>query len=65
VSPVETFGLGEGATWRAVDISHRDGLTHFDVQRDGRVFGVLPRRCSASTTSATPWRRSPSARAQD
>jgi UDP-N-acetylmuramate: L-alanyl-gamma-D-glutamyl-meso-diaminopimelate ligase len=39
VSPVETFGLGEGATWRAVDLSHRDGLTHFDIQRDGRVFG--------------------------
>jgi UDP-N-acetylmuramate: L-alanyl-gamma-D-glutamyl-meso-diaminopimelate ligase len=39
VSPVETFGLGEGVTWRAVDISHRDGLTHFDIQRDGRVFG--------------------------
>jgi UDP-N-acetylmuramate: L-alanyl-gamma-D-glutamyl-meso-diaminopimelate ligase len=39
VSPVETFGLGEGPTWRAVDISHRDGLTHFDIQRDARVFG--------------------------
>jgi len=39
VSPVETFGLGEGATWRGVDISHRDGLTHFDVHRDGRAFG--------------------------
>jgi UDP-N-acetylmuramate: L-alanyl-gamma-D-glutamyl-meso-diaminopimelate ligase len=39
VSPVETFGLGEGATWRATDVSHRDGLTHFAVQRDGRAFG--------------------------
>src|SRR5687767_13942959 len=39
VSPVETFGVGEGATWRAVDVSHRDGLTHFEVHRDGRPFG--------------------------
>ncbi len=39
VSPVETFGLGEGATWRAVDVSHRDGLTHFDVHHEGRPFG--------------------------
>src|SRR6185369_3319604 len=39
VSPVETFGLGEGVTWRAVDVSHRDGLTHFDIHREGRVFG--------------------------
>jgi UDP-N-acetylmuramate: L-alanyl-gamma-D-glutamyl-meso-diaminopimelate ligase len=39
VSPVETFGLGDGATWRAVDVSHRDGLTHFDVHHEGRRFG--------------------------
>ena len=39
VSPVETFGLGEGVTWRATDIGHRDGLTHFDVQHEGRSFG--------------------------
>jgi UDP-N-acetylmuramate: L-alanyl-gamma-D-glutamyl-meso-diaminopimelate ligase len=39
VSPVETFGLDEGATWRALDVAHRDGLTHFQVQRDGRPFG--------------------------
>jgi len=39
VSPVETFGLDDGVTWRAVDVSHRDGLTHFAVQHDGRPFG--------------------------
>jgi UDP-N-acetylmuramate: L-alanyl-gamma-D-glutamyl-meso-diaminopimelate ligase len=39
VSPVETFGLDEGATWRALDVAHRDGLTHFQVQRDRRPFG--------------------------
>jgi UDP-N-acetylmuramate: L-alanyl-gamma-D-glutamyl-meso-diaminopimelate ligase len=38
-SPVETFGLSEGATWRALDISHKDGLTHFDVHSHGRAFG--------------------------
>jgi UDP-N-acetylmuramate: L-alanyl-gamma-D-glutamyl-meso-diaminopimelate ligase len=36
---VETFGLGEGVTWRAVDVGHRDGLTSFDVLHDGRPFG--------------------------
>ena len=39
VSPVETFGVGAGATWRAVDVAHRDGLTHFEIHRDGRPFG--------------------------
>jgi UDP-N-acetylmuramate: L-alanyl-gamma-D-glutamyl-meso-diaminopimelate ligase len=39
VSPVETFGLGDGATWRALDVSHQDGLTHFGIHRDGRLFG--------------------------
>jgi UDP-N-acetylmuramate: L-alanyl-gamma-D-glutamyl-meso-diaminopimelate ligase len=39
VSPVETFGMAESATWRALDVSHRDGLTHFDVHRDGHPFG--------------------------
>jgi UDP-N-acetylmuramate: L-alanyl-gamma-D-glutamyl-meso-diaminopimelate ligase len=38
VSPVETFGLDEGATWQAADVSHRDGLTHFEIRRDGRPF---------------------------
>jgi UDP-N-acetylmuramate: L-alanyl-gamma-D-glutamyl-meso-diaminopimelate ligase len=39
VSPVETFGLDELATWRASAIDHRDGLTRFDVLREGRPFG--------------------------
>ena len=39
VSPVETFGLGAGVTWRAADVSYRDGLTHFDIHREGRAFG--------------------------
>ncbi len=39
VSPVETFGLAEGSTWRATGIEHRDGITHFDVARAGQPFG--------------------------
>ncbi len=39
VSPVETFGLDEAATWRGSAIEHRDGLTRFDVHRDGTLFG--------------------------
>jgi UDP-N-acetylmuramate: L-alanyl-gamma-D-glutamyl-meso-diaminopimelate ligase len=39
VSPVETFGLSDAATWRASGISHRDGLTQFEVHHDGRPFG--------------------------
>ena len=39
VSPVETFGLADDATWRARDIEHRDGLTRFTVQRRGEAFG--------------------------
>jgi len=39
VSPVETFGLDELATWRGSAIEHRDGLTRFDVHRDGTLFG--------------------------
>jgi UDP-N-acetylmuramate: L-alanyl-gamma-D-glutamyl-meso-diaminopimelate ligase len=39
VSPVETFGLDELATWRASAIDHRDGLTRFDVLREGKPFG--------------------------
>src|SRR5678816_1963314 len=38
-SPVETFGLDEHATWRGSSIEHRDGLTRFDVHRDGALFG--------------------------
>jgi UDP-N-acetylmuramate: L-alanyl-gamma-D-glutamyl-meso-diaminopimelate ligase len=39
VSPVETFGLMDGATWRADDIEHRDGLTHFTVRRKDERIG--------------------------
>jgi UDP-N-acetylmuramate: L-alanyl-gamma-D-glutamyl-meso-diaminopimelate ligase len=39
VSPVETFGLGADATWRAEGISYKDGLTHFTVLRGNDVFG--------------------------
>ncbi len=39
VSPVETFGLGPDATWRAEDIEHRDGLTRFSVTRTNELFG--------------------------
>ena len=39
VSPVETFGLDETATWRGSAIEHRDGLTRFDIHRDGALFG--------------------------
>jgi UDP-N-acetylmuramate: L-alanyl-gamma-D-glutamyl-meso-diaminopimelate ligase len=39
VSPVETFGLGDRATWQAREIVHRDGRTRFDVLRRGQLFG--------------------------
>jgi UDP-N-acetylmuramate: L-alanyl-gamma-D-glutamyl-meso-diaminopimelate ligase len=39
VSPVETFGFADEATWRAEEIEHRDGLTRFVVRRKNEVFG--------------------------
>jgi len=39
VSPVETFGLGADATWRADGIRHQDGITSFAVKRRNEVFG--------------------------
>jgi UDP-N-acetylmuramate: L-alanyl-gamma-D-glutamyl-meso-diaminopimelate ligase len=39
VSPVETFGVDERATWQARDIAHREGRTHFEVRRGGDVYG--------------------------
>jgi UDP-N-acetylmuramate: L-alanyl-gamma-D-glutamyl-meso-diaminopimelate ligase len=39
VSPVETFGLSDGASWQAHDLDMRDGLTHFKVRRRGEPFG--------------------------
>jgi UDP-N-acetylmuramate: L-alanyl-gamma-D-glutamyl-meso-diaminopimelate ligase len=38
VSPVETFGLTDGCTWQARDITHRDGRTRFEVLRQGKPF---------------------------
>ena len=39
VSPVETFGLSEGLTWQAHSLETRDGITRFDVRRQGAPFG--------------------------
>src|SRR5499426_3641487 len=41
VSPVETFGLADGATWQAHDIEHIKGVTHFKVRRGGAPFGTF------------------------
>jgi UDP-N-acetylmuramate: L-alanyl-gamma-D-glutamyl-meso-diaminopimelate ligase len=38
VSPVETFGTSENSTWQAHDVQHADGVTRFDVRRDGQPF---------------------------
>src|SRR3954468_10038081 len=35
VSPVQTYGLGDGLDWQATDVTHRDGATHFKVRRGG------------------------------
>jgi UDP-N-acetylmuramate: L-alanyl-gamma-D-glutamyl-meso-diaminopimelate ligase len=39
VSPVETFGLSDGADWRALDVAARDGVTSFTVRHGDEVFG--------------------------
>ena len=39
VSPVETFGTADEATWQASDVEHADGVTRFRVRRGGDVFG--------------------------
>ena len=39
VSPLETFGTSDDATWQATDIEAADGLTHFKVRRRGEPFG--------------------------
>ena len=41
VSPVETFGLADAATWQAYDVEHADGLTHFTLRRNGEPFGLF------------------------
>ena len=39
VSPVETFGLSDGADWRAEDVQTTGGITQFKVRRAGALFG--------------------------
>ena len=39
VSPVETFGTSDGATWQATDIEHGDGTTRFTIRRGGTAIG--------------------------
>ena len=39
VSPVETFGTTEGATWRAHEIEHADGITSFTLSQKGEAVG--------------------------
>jgi len=41
VSPVETFGLSEGVTWQAHGLETHDGITRFDVRRQGEPFGTF------------------------
>jgi UDP-N-acetylmuramate: L-alanyl-gamma-D-glutamyl-meso-diaminopimelate ligase len=41
VSPVETFGLSDGADWQAHDVTTRDGITRFAVRRRGEPFGLF------------------------
>jgi UDP-N-acetylmuramate: L-alanyl-gamma-D-glutamyl-meso-diaminopimelate ligase len=40
-SPVETFGLNDGATWQAHDLQTRDGIMRFGVRRRGEPFGAF------------------------
>src|SRR5687767_9263938 len=37
VSPVETFGVDQAATWQAQDVETRDGITRFSVRRGGEL----------------------------
>jgi UDP-N-acetylmuramate: L-alanyl-gamma-D-glutamyl-meso-diaminopimelate ligase len=39
VGPVETFGLSVGADWQAEHVTHKDGVTTFDVRRGGAPYG--------------------------
>ena len=41
VSPVETFGLADGCTWQARNMTHADGLTRFEVRRHGQSFSTF------------------------
>ena len=39
MSPVETFGTSDAATWQACDVEHADGLTSFAVRYRGEPIG--------------------------
>ena len=39
VSPVESFGLSEGADWRAYDLQVADGISRFHVEHGHAFFG--------------------------
>jgi len=39
VSPVETFGTTDGATWQACEIEHADGITSFSLRHGGELVG--------------------------
>ncbi len=41
VSPVETFGVSDGADWQATDVAARDGVTSFTVRHGGEPFGLF------------------------
>jgi UDP-N-acetylmuramate: L-alanyl-gamma-D-glutamyl-meso-diaminopimelate ligase len=41
VSPVETFGTGPEAAWQAADVTYADGVTRFEVRREGDRIGMF------------------------
>ena len=41
VSPVESFGLADGADWRAYDIEVADGWTRFKIEHAHEFFGAF------------------------
>ena len=41
VSPVETFGLTDGADWRGYDLEVADGITRFKLQHGGAYVGTF------------------------
>jgi UDP-N-acetylmuramate: L-alanyl-gamma-D-glutamyl-meso-diaminopimelate ligase len=41
VSPVETFGTTDGATWHASEIEHADGMARFSVRYNGKPFATF------------------------
>src|SRR5215203_7255358 len=41
VSPVETFGLADGADWRGYELEVADGITQFKLQHGGAYVGTF------------------------